>query len=146
MLKGIDPVLGPELLAVLRAMGHGDEIVIADSNFPATTNARRLIRLDGVSGPRAVRAILSVLPLDDFVLDAAFRMEVVGNPASVPPVCDEYAGLLAEVGYKKKIAPIERMAFYVRAREAYGIVATGETRIYANLILKKGVINPEGTA
>ena len=74
MLKGIDPVLGPDLLALLRAMGHGDEIVIADANFPATANARRLIRMDGVTGPRVVRAIASVCPLDDFVPNAAFRM------------------------------------------------------------------------
>jgi L-fucose mutarotase len=144
MLKGIDPVLAPDLLAMLREMGHGDEIVIADSNFPAATNARRLVRLDGVTGPRLVRAVLSVLPLDDFVPDAAFRMAVVDDPTSVPPICEEYAALLADVGYKKKIAPMERMAFYARAREAFGIVATGETRIYANLILTKGVIKPEG--
>ena len=144
MLKGIDPLLGPELLAVLRAMGHGDEIVIADANFPADANAQRLIRLDGVPGPRVVQAIVSVLALDDFVPEAAFRMEDSSAPDAVPPVCQEYAAVLAAAGYTRAIAPIERHAFYERAREAYGIVATGEPRFWGNLILKKGAIPPEG--
>ena len=142
MLKGIDPVLGPELLAALRAMGHGDEMVIADANFPSEANAQRLIRLDGVSGPRAAQAILSVLPLDEFVPDAAFRMEDSTSPGMIPPVCREYAAALAAVGYERPIAPIERHAFYARAREAYAIVATGEPRFWGNLILKKGAIPP----
>jgi L-fucose mutarotase len=144
MLKGIDPLLGPDLLALLRAMGHGDEVVIADANFPATANARRLVRLDGASGPRAAQAILSVLPLDDFVPDAAFRMEDSSAPEVIPAVCQEYALALSAVGYHRAIAPIERHAFYERAREAYGIVATGEPRFWGNLILKKGAIPPEG--
>lgn len=142
MLKGIDPLLGPELLAMLRAMGHGDEIVIADSNFPAAANAQRLVRLDGVDGVRTAGAILSVLPLDAFVPSAAFRMSVVGAPEQIPPIIQEYARALAEQGYDRPIESIERMAFYERARAAYAIVATGETRVYANLILKKGVIAP----
>lgn len=143
MLKGIDPLLGPELLAMLRAMGHGDEIVIADANFPADANAQRLIRLDGVPGPRVVEAIVSVLPLDDFVPEAAFRMQDSGAPDVIPPVCQAYAAILKAAGYDRAIAPIERHAFYERAREAYGIVATGEPRFWGNLILKKGAIPPE---
>ena len=142
MLKGIDPLLGPELLAILRAMGHGDEIVIADANFPAEANAQRLVRLDGVAGPRAVHAVVSVLPLDDFVPEAAFRMEDSSAPDVIPPVCREYAEVLADAGYDRAIAPIERHAFYARAQEAYAIVATGEPRFWGNLILKKGVIPP----
>ena len=142
MLKGIDPVLGPELLAVLRAMGHADEIVIADSNFPAAANARRLIRADGISGTRIARAIASVMPIDDFVPNAAFRMAVVGKPDEIPPIIPQYAAILKDAGYKGAIEPIERFAFYERAREAYAIVATGEGRLYANLILKKGVVAP----
>ena len=137
MLKGIDPLLGPELLAMLRAMGHGDEIVIADAN------AQRLIRLDGVPGPRVVEAIVSVLPLDDFVPEAAFRMQDSGAPDVIPPVCQAYAAILKAAGYDRAIAPIERHAFYERARDAYGIVATGEPRFWGNLILKKGAIPPE---
>lgn len=142
MLKGIDPLLGPELLSILRAMGHGDEIVIADANFPAATMARRLVRLDGLPATRVAHAIASVLPLDDFVPHAAFRMAVVDAPEDVPPICREFAALLTAQGYARAIAPIERIAFYERARDAFAIVATGEDRLYGNLILKKGVIAP----
>jgi L-fucose mutarotase len=142
VLKGIDPLLGPELLAMLRAMGHSDEIVIADANFPAAANARRLVRLDGVSAPRALQAILSVLPLDDFVPQAAFRMEVSDAPQTVPPASKDLADVLAASGYGRGVAAIERHAFYARAREAYGVVATGEPRFWGNIILKKGAIPP----
>ena len=142
MLKGIDPLLGPELLAMLRAMGHGDEIVIADANFPAAANARRLVRMEGVSSPRATQAIVSLLPLDDFVPQAAFRMEVSDAPQTLPPVCRELDQVLQAAGYDRGVAPIERHAFYARAREAFGIVATGEPRFWGNLILKKGAIPP----
>jgi len=143
MLKGIDPVLGPDLLAILRAMGHGDEIVIADANFPADANAERIVRLDGVPGPRAVQAVASVLPLDDFVPEAAFRMEDSSAADVVPPVVQEYAAILKAAGYERGIAAIERHAFYARAREAYAIVVTGEPRFWGNLILKKGAIPPD---
>lgn len=142
MLKGIDPVLGPDLLALLRAMGHGDEVVIADANFPAAANARRLVRLDGVPATRVLQAILSVLPLDDAVPHAAFRMAATDEPAAKPPVARDFVEILAASGYNREVAAIERMAFYVRAREAYGIVATGEHRFWGNLILKKGAIAP----
>jgi L-fucose mutarotase len=142
MLKGIDPLLGPELLATLRAMGHGDDIAIVDANFPATSCARRLIRMDALSAPRVAQAILSVLPLDDFVQNAAFRMAVVGRPDEVPPITLEFAALLANVDYRGAIEPIERFAFYERTRGAYAIVATGERRYWGNLILKKGAIAP----
>jgi L-fucose mutarotase len=140
MLKGIDPVLSPDLLHALRAMGHGDEIAIVDANFPAASNARRLIRLDGVEAPRLVRAIASVLPLDEFQPDAAFRMAVTEDPAAVPPVVTEFQQLLESAGYRRPIEPLERFAFYERARAAYAIVATGEARLWGNLILKKGAL------
>jgi len=140
MLRGIDPVLGPDLLAILRAMGHGDEIVIADANFPAAGLARRLARADGVDAVRMARAIAGLTPLDDFVPAAAFRMAVVDAPEAVPPIAAEFAGALAACGYDGPIEAIERAAFYDRARGAFAIVATGETRLYGNLILKKGVI------
>jgi len=142
MLKGIDPALGPELLAILRAMGHGDEIVIADANFPAAANAKRLARADGVDAARLVQAIAQIMPLDDFAPAAAFRMAVVDAPESVPPITDEFARALAANGYAGPIEPIERQAFYARARDAFAIVASGETRLYGNLILKKGVVRP----
>jgi L-fucose mutarotase len=143
MLKGINPLLGPDLLSILRAMGHGDEIVISDANFPAEALATRLVRMDGVGVTPIVGAIVEVLPLDHFELDAAFRMEVSGAPEHVPAVIRELSGLLAAVGYSRRIAGIERGAFYERARDAFAIVVTGETRLWANLILKKGAIAPE---
>ncbi len=143
MLKNIDPVLGPELLAILRAMGHGDDIAIVDANFPATSSAKRLVRMDGTGAPRVVRAVLSVLPLDTFVPNAAFRMAVVDNPQDVPPITDEFEKLLAEVGYRGAIEAIERFQFYDRARSSYAVVQTGERRFWGNLILKKGAIAPD---
>ncbi len=144
MLKGIDPVLGPALLAALRGMGHGDEIVIADANFPASTVNRHVMRADGIAAPRMVAAIASVLPLDDFVPAAAFRMAMVDRPGEVPPIAADFAAALAAGGYTGAIEALERFAFYDRARQAVAIVATGETRLYGNLILKKGVIRPAG--
>ncbi len=142
MLKGIDPLLGPGLLALLRGMGHGDEIVVADANFPAasTVAGNRLVRADGSDAPRMVEAIVSVLPLDDFVPAAAFRMAVVDRPNEVPAITDAFADALARGGYTGPIEAIERFAFYERAKKAFAVVATGETRLYGNLILKKGVV------
>ncbi len=143
MLKGIDPILGPDLLAILRAMGHGDEIAIVDTNFPATSSAKRLVRADGVDAPRMVRAILSVLPLDIFVPNAAFRMAVVDRPDEIPSITREFVVALKAVNYAGEIEPIERFAYYERSRSAYAIVATGERRYWGNLILKKGAIPPD---
>ncbi len=142
MLKGIDPILGPELLATLRAMGHADEIAIVDANFPAAANARRLIRAEGVSATRMVGAILSVLPLEQFEPVAAFRMAVDGAPGELPPVIGEFERLLRAVGYEGPIGALERFAYYERTRAAYAIVSTGERRYWGNLILKKGAIPP----
>jgi L-fucose mutarotase len=143
MLKGIDPVLGPDLLAMLRAMGHGDEIVVADANFPAAANAKRLVRADGVDAVRLVRAITALMPLDDFVPAAAFRMAVVDAPDEAPAITAAFASALAEGGYSGPIEALERHAFYARAREAFAIVASSETQLYGNLILKKGVVRPK---
>ena len=140
MLKGIDPLLGPELLRALRAMGHGDEIVIADANFPAASMNETVIRADGVNAPRVVQAIVSVMPLDDFVPAAAFRMAVVDKPHEVPEITDRFKSALQQGDYHGPIEPIERFVFYERSRKAFAVVATGETRLYGNLILKKGVI------
>ena len=143
MLKGIDPLLGPELLATLRAMGHGDEIALVDANFPAHAANARLIRLDGVSTTRALNAVLSVMPLDDFVPEAAWRMAVVDNPAQEPPIFDEFRRTIARhAGSQVRLAVLERFAFYGRARSAFAVVATGEPRLYGNLLLKKGIIPP----
>jgi len=125
MLRGIDPILGPELLHALRAMGHGDEIAIVDANYPALTNARRLIRVDGVDAVRVTDAILSLMPLDSFVDIAAFRMEVVDDAKQVPPVCREFEKVVKKREPGFKVGSIERFAFYDRCKLAFAIVATG---------------------
>jgi L-fucose mutarotase len=143
MLKGIDPLLGPDLLATLRAMGHGDDIAIVDANFPAAACGRPVIRLDGADAPRAAAAILSVMPLDDFVPEAAWRMEVVGDPAAEMPIFDLFRDVLKRnAGEGFRLAALQRFAFYERARAAFAIVVTGEGRLYGNLLLKKGVVRP----
>ncbi len=143
MLRNIDPILSPECLQILRAMGHGDDLVIADSNFPATTCAKRLIRMDGIDGPRALEAILKLFPVDDFVKDPILRIEVVDNPSFLPPVCQEYQTIVDKhADNKAKIQPIDRFAFYDRSKAAFAVIATGELRLYGCLILKKGVIRP----
>ncbi|MBJ6128402.1 RbsD/FucU family protein [Microvirga splendida] len=141
MLKNIDPLLSPDLLMVLRSMGHGDEIVVVDANFPAASMAQRLVRLDGLTVTAVTDAILSVMPLDDFVPEAAWRMEVVGDPQAEQPIFDEFRAILASrEGPGCRLASLERFAFYERAKAAYAIVATGEGRLYGNIILKKGVV------
>jgi L-fucose mutarotase len=143
MLKGLDPILSPDLLHVLAAMGHGDELVIADGNFPAATLARRLVRLDGVDAPRALRAILSVLPLDTFVATPAQVMAVVGDSGAVPAPVREFQSIVdAAVGRSLPLEALERFAFYERARAAFAVVATGERRPYGNILLVKGVVAP----
>ncbi len=146
MLKGIDPLLNADLLYALRAMGHGDDLVIADANFPSETMAtRRLIRMDAADGPRVLKAVLSVMPLDDFVPDPALRIEVVGDEASVPEVCADYAKLVEQNSAGAiKLGQIERFAFYERSKKAFAVIATGETRLYGCILLKKGVIRPGG--
>lgn len=141
MLKGIDPLLGPELLRILAAMGHGDEILIADANFPAAALAARLCRMDGADAPAAMRAILSLLPLDQYVDEPAAVMAVVGDPEAVPETEREFRRVLDEAeGRTIGVERLERHAFYERARTVFAIVATGETRLYGNVILKKGVV------
>jgi L-fucose mutarotase len=149
MLKSIDPLLNADLLHALRAMGHGDDLVICDTNFPADSVARqtaigKLLRIDGVSAPRAARAILSVMPLDAFVDHPARRMEMVGKPHEIPAVQAEVQKEIdAAEGRSWPMGSIERMAFYEVAKTAYCVVQTGERRFYGCFILKKGVIPPD---
>lgn len=144
MLKGIDPLLGPELLHVLAAMGHGDELAIVDANFPAAAVARRLVRVDGADAPCTLSAVLSLLPLDTFVESPAAVMAVVGQTDEVPPPVREFQTVVDRVaGRKVRLTVVERSAFYERARGAFAVVATGERRFYGNIIVTKGVIGPE---
>ncbi|MFN3663172.1 RbsD/FucU family protein [Yoonia sp.] len=141
MLHNVPPILSPDLLCSLRAMGHGDDIVIADANFPATSLARRCHRLDGVSATEVLEAILTLLPLDTFVPDPAIVMQVVDEPDTIPPVVAAFQTIINQrADHPVTISRIDRFAFYARAKEAFAIVQTGETRLYGNIILKKGVI------
>lgn len=149
MLKGLDPRLGADVLHALRAMGHGDVLIVADTNFPSDSIARAtvrgtLLRMDNLSAADAVEAILSVMPLDTFVHDFAGRMEIVGEPCTVPPVQAEVqAAIDAAEGAPRPMIGIERFAFYDLARSAYAVVQTGERRFYGCFMLRKGVIAPE---
>ncbi len=140
MLIGLDPLLSPDLLHALAAMGHGDRIALVDANYPATTG-RRLIALPGICVVRALDAVLSVLPVDSFVADPAAIMQVVGDAGAMPPVVAEMNALLAAHGWPPA-AGLERHAFYAAAGAAYAIVQTGERRFYGNILLTKGVIAP----
>lgn len=140
MLKGIHPLLGPDLLHALRTMGHGDDIVIADANFPASSMGPRVIRADGVDAISMTEAVLTHMPLDTFVPEAAWRMQVVGDPSAVPPVCAEFQKVVSRLAGDFAIRSVERFAFYEMARKAACIIATTEFRLYGNIILKKGVL------
>jgi L-fucose mutarotase len=143
MLIGIDPLLGPECLAVLRAMGHGDHLVLADANFPAASNARRLIRMDGASMLEALTAVLSVLPIDDFEPEPLVSMQVVGDPTAEVAIVTEMQRVVdRSVPHRPIIVARERFAFYELARAAYAVIATSERAFYGNLILRKGVVPP----
>lgn len=142
MLRNIPPILSPDLLWSLRAMGHGDDLVIADANFPATALGARCHRLDGISATDVLEAVLTVFPLDGFVASPAMVMEVVGEPDAVPEVVAEFQRITTETADNPTtLGKLERFAFYDRAKTAFAIIQTGETRLYGNIILKKGVIS-----
>ncbi|MDY4395424.1 MAG: RbsD/FucU domain-containing protein [Oscillospiraceae bacterium] len=143
MLKGIPAILSPELLKVVCEMGHGDELVIADGNFPAESIGKNavVIRADGHGVPEMLDAILQIIPLDQYVDQPAALMKVVPGDPVVPVIWDEYRALLKKHGEDPdKVEMMERFAFYDRAKNAYAVIATGETAIYANVLLKKGVV------
>ena len=140
MLKGIDPIISPELLKIIMEMGHSDELVIGDGNFPAASNAQRLVRLDGHGVCEILDALLKLFPLDTYVEAPVGLMAVTPGDDVKPVIWDEYKRIIKEREGDHKIEMIERFEFYERARKAYAIVATGETALYANIILKKGVV------
>ena len=143
MLKGIPHILSPDLLAVLQEMGHGDEITIVDGNYPGASAGPILIRADGHAATDLLEAVLTLMPLDDFVPDPVVVMQVVGDASERPPVVEDYAAIVARHEPKVVLASLERFAFYERANAGYAIVQTGEQRLYGNIILKKGVIRPD---
>ncbi|MBI1173605.1 ribose ABC transporter [bacterium] len=152
MLKNLDNRLNAEVLYALRAMGHGDTLVIADTNFPSDSIARQtvlgdLLRMDNLTCAQAVQAVLSVLPLDTFVEDFAARMEVVGAPDRIEPVQAEVQAMIdAAEGRPRPMIGIERFDFYDRAKSAYAVIQTGERRFYGCFIFRKGVIAPDAVA
>jgi len=141
MLIGVPGRLSPELLKILMEMGHGDEIVLADGNFPAASHANRLVRCDGHGTAELLDDILKLMPLDSYVDHPAAVMQVVPGDQAETPIWEEYRRIIADrAGVTAPLEEVERFAFYERAKRAYAIVATGETALYANLILKKGVV------
>ena len=146
MLINIDPILSPKQLSTFRSMGHVDKLVLADANFPSTSLAKRLIRLDGINIPNATKAILSVFPLDSFIEYPVTRMEIDNNPEEVNEVHKDFISILkGSSGNKWKIGTTERLQFYKDAKEAYAIVSTTDARAYGCFILTKGVIKPDGS-
>ncbi|MGY5808596.1 RbsD/FucU family protein [Rhizobium sp. LEGMi198b] len=149
MLKGISPLLNADVLHALKSMGHGDMLAIVDTNFPADAIARQtrlgqLLRIDNVSAAEAVAAVLSLMPLDTFITDAATRMEVVGAADEVPQVQKEVQAAIDRAeGKHWPLTPVERFAFYERTKTAYCVIQTGERRFYGCFTLTKGVIPPE---
>jgi L-fucose mutarotase len=142
MLKTLDPLLNGALLQVLADMGHGSEIVIVDANYPAAADAKRLVRLDGITATAALKAVLSLLPLDDFIESP---VAIMPPETGRTPLLDEFQALVdGAEGKPIQVTEMDRFAFYERARGAYAMVATGERRLYGNIILVKGVIRPEG--
>lgn len=140
MLKNIPSVISPELLKILHEMGHGDEIVIGDGNFPAASNAKRLVRCDGHGVPAILDAVLQLFPLDTYVESPVMLMQVTPGDDVDPVIWKEYKKIVDAHQDNVNFSEIERFAFYDRAKEAYAIVATGESALYANVILKKGVV------
>ena len=149
MLKGIDPRLNADVLHTLRAMGHGDVLVLCDQNFPSDSIAREtsrgsVLRMENLSIAEAAAAILTVFPLDTFVDDFAGRMEIVGDPATIPPVQAEAQEAIDRAeGGSRPMVGIERFAFYEVAKRAYAVIQTGERRFYGCIMLRKGVVAPE---
>jgi L-fucose mutarotase len=150
VLKSLDPLLNADVLYALRAMGHGDEVVICDTNFPADSVAKetvlgQLLRIDA-SAARVAKAVLSVMPLDSFVDKPAGRMEIVGKPNEIPPVQAEVQVEIDKAeGKSWPMGSIERFAFYDMAKKAYCVIQTGERRFYGCFVFKKGVIPPDAS-
>jgi L-fucose mutarotase len=141
MLKTIPPIISPELIKILMEMGHADELVIADGNFPAAAMAQRLIRCDGHNVPQLLQAILKLFPLDTYVPQPVALMQVVPGDTTKPTIWQQFRQILNDSGEPfEDFEFVERYAFYERAKKAYAIIATSEAALYANIILKKGVI------
>ena len=140
MLKRIPKILSPQLVKALMEMGHGDEIVIADANFPSSTISENVIRADGLSGTEILKALLELFPLDSYVENQVLLMKVVPGDDYKPVIWDNYQRILIDSGESFSIGYLDRFSFYDRAKKSYAIIATGEEALYANIILIKGVV------
>ena len=146
MLINIDPILSPDVLSTLREMGHGDKLILCDSNFPAYSNNSRVHRIDGVDAARAAKAILSVFPLDSFIESPIQRMEIDGHPGEINEVHQELMEVTKKIaGEHWKVSSIKRFKFYEEAKKAYAIITTNETRPFGCFIFTKGVVKPDGS-
>lgn len=146
MLINIDPILSPELLSIIRSMGHGDKLVLCDANYPAVSTSRKIIRMDGVNIPKAAEAILSVFPLDSFIPEPVRRMEIDGRPDEINEVHKDLIEVIKKVsGLNWHVGSIERQNFYKESLDAFATVVTGESRPYGCFIFTKGVIKPDGS-
>lgn len=143
MLKGLNPLLGPDLLKILRAMGHGDEIAIVDGNYPADTDAKRLVRMDGHSATDILDAILSVMPLDEMVPDSVFRPAAYLDPKRIEPIFNDFERIIKKWEPQCHITVLVGADFYARVKATYAVVASSEARLYGNIVLRKGVIHPK---
>lgn len=140
MLKGINPILSPDLLWTLRTMGHGEELAIVDAHFPSASAGPEVIRLDGVTATDVLDAVLSLMPLDENTTDCAVTMQVIGDPTQRVPIVDEFERIIKAHEPERSVSSLERYAFYERANKCLAIVQTGETRVYGNIIIAKGVV------
>ena len=146
MLINIDPILSPEILCTLREMGHGDKLILCDSNFPAYSMNSKVHRMDGVNAARAAEAILSIFPLDSFGDSPIQRMEIDGKPNELNQVHNELIDITKKVaGENWLVTSIERFKFYDEARKAFAIITTNETRPFGCFIFTKGVVKPDGS-
>jgi len=139
MLKNMPKVISPELLKILAEMGHGDEIVIADANYPSETNGQRVVRADGISGVEILKGVLALIPLDTYA-ESNYMLMATTNGDPTPEIWAEYDKVTKSLDDNQKVKLLGRQEFYDRSKKAYAIIATGETALYANIILKKGVI------
>ena len=146
MLINIDPILSPEVLYTLRAMGHGDKLILCDSNFPAYSMNSRVHRIDGVDAAKAAKAIFSIFPLDSFIKYPVVRMQIDDNPDELNDVHKELNNIMHEVaGTNWEMGSIERFKIYDEAKNAFAIITTNETRPFGCFILTKGVVKPDGS-
>ena len=146
MLINIDPILSPEILHTLRSMGHGDKLILSDSNFPAYSMNSRVHRLDGVDAARAAKAILSIFPLDSFIESPIQRMEIDGKPDEINEVHQDLIDTVKKVsGDNWKVGSVERQKFYIEAKKAMAVITTSDTRPYGCFMFTKGVLKPDGS-